>query len=59
MQVRCYKEPLQQAIISILENAIEAIEDMKYVDTRHIEIIRYFPGRPGIRAPGPRATQKQ
>jgi hypothetical protein len=27
--------------------------------TRHIEIIRYFPGRPGIRVPGPRAAQKQ
>lgn len=38
MQVRCYKEQLQQAIINILENAIEVIEAKKYLGNKLIDI---------------------
>jgi len=38
LQVRCYKEQLQQAIINIIENAIEVIEEKKYLENKTIEI---------------------
>jgi signal transduction histidine kinase len=38
MRVRCYKEQLQQAIINIIENAIEVIEAKKYLENKKIVI---------------------
>jgi signal transduction histidine kinase len=38
LQVRCSKEQLQQAIINIIENAIEVIEAKKYLEHKRIEI---------------------
>ena len=38
LQVRCFKEQLQKAIINIIENAIEAIEAEKYLEHKRIEI---------------------
>jgi signal transduction histidine kinase len=38
LQVRCYKEQLKQAIINILENAIEVIEAKKYLENKRIDI---------------------
>lgn len=38
IQVSCYKEQLQQAIINIIENAIEAIEAKKYLENKKIMI---------------------
>jgi signal transduction histidine kinase len=38
LKVRCYKEQLQQAMINIIENAIEVIEEQKYLENKTIEI---------------------
>lgn len=38
IQVHCYEAQLQQALINIIENAIEAIEEQNYVDNKRIEI---------------------
>lgn len=38
LKVHCYKEQLQQALISIIENAIEVIEEKKYLENKKIEI---------------------
>jgi len=37
-KVYCHEEQLQQALIKIIENAIEAIEEMKYLENKRIEI---------------------
>jgi len=39
IQVHCYEEQLQQAIINIIENAIEAIQEMKSMKNKKIEIL--------------------
>jgi len=39
MKVHCFEAPLQQALINIIENAIEALEEMKSLEKKKIEIL--------------------